>query len=95
MPSTIEWHVKPRVLEALQDTRIVAVQGARQVGKTTLVRDAVGDLGGRLVTFDDEATRAGAQANDQVPFAAAELRRRAKPHTAGASYRTRLSTGSG
>jgi uncharacterized protein len=49
-------NVKPRILEALADTRIVALQGARQVGKTTLVREIVEEQGGRLVSFDDEAT---------------------------------------
>lgn len=67
MTDPIERHVRPRVLEALADTRIVVVQGARQVGKTTLVRTVVEELGGRLVTLDDELTRAAAQA-DPVGF---------------------------
>ncbi|MEU0316446.1 ATP-binding protein [Nocardioides sp. NPDC006273] len=67
MAHTIDRHVRPRVIEALQDTRVVVVQGARQVGKTTLIRDVVDELGGRLVTFDDEPTRASAQA-DPVGF---------------------------
>lgn len=53
----------PRVLESLADTRVVVVQGARQVGKTTLVTQVVDRLGGRLVTLDDEVTRAGAEAD--------------------------------
>lgn len=61
--TTIDRHAKPRVLEALDDTRIVVVQGARQVGKTTLVRDVTADRGGRLVTLDDDLTRAAAQAD--------------------------------
>jgi predicted AAA+ superfamily ATPase len=60
-------HVKPLVTQALTDTRIVIVQGARQVGKTTLVREIVDELGGRLVTLDDEATRSAAEA-DPVGF---------------------------
>ncbi|MFE5308649.1 ATP-binding protein [Isoptericola sp. NPDC056605] len=65
-------NVKTRVIEALDDTRIVVVQGARQVGKTTLLREIVSERGGRLVTFDDELTRATAQADpvgflDQLP----------------------------
>ena len=60
-------HVRPRILEALNDTRIVVIQGARQVGKTTLVREVVERLDGRLVTFDDEITRSAAQA-DPVGF---------------------------
>jgi predicted AAA+ superfamily ATPase len=63
----LERHVKPRVVEALQDARIVVVQGARQVGKTTLVSEIVDDVSGRLVSFDDEPTRLAAQA-DPVGF---------------------------
>ena len=53
-------NVTPAVLESLGDTRVVVVQGARQVGKTTLVSQVVDRVGGRLVTFDDEVTRGGA-----------------------------------
>jgi len=53
----------PRLLESLADTRIVVVQGARQVGKTTLVTGVVERLGGRLVTLDDDLTREGAEAD--------------------------------
>ena len=67
MTTHIKRHLKPRILEALQDTRIVVIQGARQVGKTTLVREIVEEVGGRLVTFDDEQIRSAAQA-DPVGF---------------------------
>lgn len=67
MTPTIERRAKPRVLGALTDTRIVVIQGARQVGKTTLVREVVGQIGGLLVTFGDELTRSTAQA-DPVGF---------------------------
>lgn len=60
-------YIAPRVAEALEDTRVVVVQGARQVGKTTLLEDLVRARDGRLVTFDDEATRAAAQV-DPVGF---------------------------
>ncbi|MGI8761443.1 MAG: hypothetical protein ACR2LF_09180 [Jatrophihabitantaceae bacterium] len=33
----IERHARPLVVEALHDTRVVFVMGARQVGKSTLV----------------------------------------------------------
>lgn len=56
-------HVEPRVLEALEDTRIVVVQGARQVGKTTLIREVTSRRGGRLVSLDDDVTRAAAEAD--------------------------------
>lgn len=61
--SHIKRHVLPRVLEALDDTRIVAIQGARQVGKTTLIREIIERRGGRLVSFDDEQTLALAKAD--------------------------------
>lgn len=54
-----------RVLEALGDTRVVVVQGARQVGKTTLVRSIADEIGMRFVTFDDRLTREAAQADPQ------------------------------
>jgi predicted AAA+ superfamily ATPase len=56
-------HAKPRVLEALDDTRIVVLQGARQVGKTTLIHDVTAARGGRLVTLDDDLTRVAAQSD--------------------------------
>ena len=52
--------LSPRIQEALRDTPVVAVNGARQVGKTTLVR-ALHYPGEReLVTLDDGATREAA-----------------------------------
>lgn len=53
----------PWLLESLADTRVVVVQGARQVGKTTLVAQVVERLAGRLVTLDDDLTRNAAQAD--------------------------------
>lgn len=65
----LERHVRPRVEEALQDTRVVAVLGARQVGKSTLVKTVADEyLGARVVTFDDQVTRAAAQ-DDPTGFA--------------------------
>jgi predicted AAA+ superfamily ATPase len=53
-------HVMPAVLESLADTRVVVVQGARQVGKTTLVSQVIDHLGGHLVTLDDDLVREAA-----------------------------------
>lgn len=53
--------LQPRIEEALTDTRIVVIQGARQVGKSTLASRVVAAHGGRLVTLDDEVTRAAAE----------------------------------
>ncbi|HEY5482377.1 MAG TPA: AAA family ATPase, partial [Propionibacteriaceae bacterium] len=64
-------HVQDRVLEALEDTRVVVVQGARQVGKTTLVRAVLAERRGRLVTLDDPTTLRGARA-DPVGFLSQE-----------------------
>jgi len=60
-------HVLPRVLESLADTRLVTVVGARQVGKSTLAGQIVAEREGRMVTLDDELTRAAAAA-DPVGF---------------------------
>lgn len=59
--SLIPRHIRPVVLEALRDNRVVCVVGARQVGKSTLVRDiaATDHLAG-VRTLDDHATRAAA-----------------------------------
>ncbi len=67
-------NVKPRVLEALTDTRIVVVQGARQVGKTTLLQEIVEERGGRLASFDDPLTARGAR-EDPVGFLDADPER--------------------
>jgi predicted AAA+ superfamily ATPase len=60
----IERHIRPRVLEAMADTRVVALLGARQVGKSTLVQGiASRDHPARVLTLDDQATRAAASAD--------------------------------
>lgn len=54
----IERHARPFVVEALRDTRVVFVMGARQVGKSTLVTVvAERDHPRRVLTLDDRATR--------------------------------------
>lgn len=60
VPSHLARNLRPRVEEALVDTRIVVVQGARQVGKSTLAAEITRGLGGRLVTLDDDVTRMAA-----------------------------------
>lgn len=67
----LDRHLRPRVLEALADTRVVAVLGARQVGKSTLIEAIAGsDHPATVLTLDDQATRAGA-VNDPTGFVAA------------------------
>lgn len=51
------------VQEAMADTPISIVQGARQVGKTTLVKRLVDDSGGRLLSLDNAGVLLAAQAD--------------------------------
>lgn len=49
---------------ALEDTRVVVIQGARQVGKSTLARQVLeGRAGARSVTLDDPEVLAAARAD--------------------------------
>lgn len=64
MTSAIERHLRPRVLEALDDTRVVVVLGARQVGKSTLVQEIANrDRPATILSLDDQATRDAAAAD--------------------------------
>jgi uncharacterized protein len=54
----VERNVRPIVLEALSDARAVCLLGARQTGKSTLVKQiAVDEHPAEYITLDDEATR--------------------------------------
>ncbi len=59
MPAAfVERHVRPIVLEALSDARVVCLLGARQTGKSTLVKQiAAGEHPAEYLTLDDDATR--------------------------------------
>lgn len=71
MPGLIERHVKPHIVEALTDTRAVCLLGARQVGKSTLVKEIVRrEHPASYVTLDDEGTRRSAL-EDPTGFIAA------------------------
>ena len=50
------------LVAAMVDTPVVAINGARQVGKSTLARQLL-QHGGQLVTLDDQAQRAAAAAD--------------------------------
>lgn len=66
----IERHLKPLVLDALGDTRIAVVLGARQVGKSTLVQQIANvDRPATIFTLDDRATR-DAALDDPTGFVA-------------------------
>jgi predicted AAA+ superfamily ATPase len=57
-------HLRPHLREALTESRAVALLGARQVGKSTLVADlATSDHPARFVNLDDEATANAARAD--------------------------------
>jgi predicted AAA+ superfamily ATPase len=53
-------HIKERILELLNDFRIVYLTGPRQSGKSTLVRQIAGEMGMGYCTLDDPALRASA-----------------------------------
>jgi predicted AAA+ superfamily ATPase len=46
-------HVLPILLEALQDTPVVLLNGARQTGKSTLAQQCLAGQSHRYLTFDD------------------------------------------
>lgn len=62
-------HAAAAVTEALEDTRVVLVNGARQCGKTTLVARIGGELGAEWRSLDRAATRQAA-AFDPTEFVA-------------------------
>jgi predicted AAA+ superfamily ATPase len=62
--------IRPRVRELLSESRAVAVLGARQVGKSTLLQDlAATDFPATVLTLDDDVTRRAAAA-DPTEFVA-------------------------
>ena len=60
-------HAETQIRAALDDTRIVAIVGPRQSGKTTLARRIAGDDGRPFITLDDEQFRRFAE-DDPVGF---------------------------
>lgn len=63
-------YARHQIVEALEDTRIVFVAGARQVGKTTLGRDIISNEHSMTgFTLDDQATR-DAAVSDPTGFVA-------------------------
>ena len=57
---------EPQIRTALRDTRVVAISGPRQSGKTTLARRFV-KQGRKFVTLDNQSTLAAAK-SDPVAF---------------------------
>ena len=64
-PSFVERHAETLIRTALSDTRIVAVVGPRQSGKTTLVRRIASDDGRPFITLDDDQSRRFARDDPQ------------------------------
>jgi hypothetical protein len=61
-------HLVPALLDALSDSPVVFLNGARQTGKSTLVQElAAGRHPARYVTLDDAGTL-GAAKNDPKGF---------------------------
>jgi len=63
----IKRNITPIIYELLDDFRIVAINGPRQSGKTTLSKEIAKDLDMDYYTFDNEATRLTAKENP-IPF---------------------------
>ena len=63
-------HVEPLLAEALADTPVVLLNGARQTGKSTLVQALAARDGRRYLTLDDRVVLAAAR-NDPTGFIAA------------------------
>src|SRR6266545_8348102 len=61
-------NIKPIVRDALADTRVILVNGARQTGKSTLAQQIAEELGGRYFTLDDP-TVLGAARSDPAGLA--------------------------
>jgi uncharacterized protein len=62
-------HIFPLLIDALADTPVVLLNGARQTGKSTLVQSLAASSGYRYLTLDDHAVLAAAK-NDPAGFVA-------------------------
>ena len=62
-------HLQPLLADALRDTPVVLVNGARQSGKSTLVQSLAADEGRRYITLDDRVALAAAR-HDPAGFLA-------------------------
>jgi len=62
-------HISPLLVDALADTPVVLLNGARQTGKSTLVKSLAASSAYRYLTLDDHAVLAAAK-NDPAGFVA-------------------------
>lgn len=69
MPSLISRHLEPVAREALKTFPVVTIEGARQVGKSTLAALVTERMDALALTLDDPATMAAAR-NDPSAFVA-------------------------
>jgi len=60
-------HIKPSLIKALERSPVVLLNGARQVGKSTLVKELIKEKGYTYLTFDDETVYLAAK-NDPESF---------------------------
>jgi predicted AAA+ superfamily ATPase len=68
LPGLIPRHAESLVTEALADTRVVLVNGARQAGKSTLTRMAAGDRSGTVIRLLDDPATLRAATDDPTGF---------------------------
>lgn len=68
MTRTLERHQRREVAEALTDTRVVLINGARQVGKSTLVKRVLRDRSDSLYRTLDDGLVAAAARGDPARF---------------------------
>src|SRR5262245_2652586 len=61
-------HAEKMTLEALEDTRVVVVNGARQVGKSTLAKLITGRTPGSLELYLDDPAVLAAATDDPSAF---------------------------
>ncbi len=58
-------HIRKRILESLEEFRVVYVPGARQAGKSTLARQLSEDTGRQYITQDEQAYRESADSDTE------------------------------
>lgn len=68
MPDLVPRHAEALVTQALQDTRVVLVNGARQAGKSTLTRLTASSRAGTVVRLLDDAATLRAAQDDPAGF---------------------------
>lgn len=58
-------HIKQRILESLEEFRVVYIPGARQAGKSTLARQLSEETGRQYITLDEQALRDSAASDPE------------------------------